>query len=130
MEITGEGFADHREGAPRSRGQLAAFRRTAGYSQAELAALIDYSRSTIANVETGRQHVPPGFWKRADTALHADGALTESNDQVEAASQREREAAARAAREARETLAGHGRPPQAADRSEERRVGKECRSRW
>ncbi len=115
MEITGEGFADHREGAPRSRGQLAAFRRAAGYSQAELAALIDYSRSTIANVETGRQHVPPGFWKRADTALHADGALTESNDQVEAASQREREAAARAAREARETLAGHGRPPQAAD---------------
>ncbi len=38
--------------------KLAAYRRAAGYNQAEFASLIDYSRSTIANVETGRQHVP------------------------------------------------------------------------
>ena len=35
--------------------QLAACRRAAGLSQERLAALADYSRSTIANVETGRQ---------------------------------------------------------------------------
>src|SRR6266545_6072903 len=81
-------------------GKLAAYRHAAGFSQAKFAALIDYSRSTIANVETGRQHVPRAFWASADTALHAGGALTEANDQMEAASQRERAAAAHAARDA------------------------------
>ncbi len=84
-------------------GKLAAYRHAAGFSQAKFAALIDYSRSTIANVETGRQHVPRAFWASADTALHAGGALTEANDQMEAASQRERAAAAHAARDAGET---------------------------
>ncbi len=77
--------------------ELAAYRRAAGYSQAAFAALVDYSRSTIANVETGRQHVPPGFWKRADTTLHADGALVKAHNEVETAAWRERrgDAAAR-----------------------------------
>ena len=38
--------------------ELAAYRRAAGHSQAQLARFTEYSRSTIANVETGRQHVP------------------------------------------------------------------------
>jgi DNA-binding XRE family transcriptional regulator len=38
--------------------ELAAYRRAAGYTQARLAQLTGYSRGTIANVETGRQHVP------------------------------------------------------------------------
>ncbi len=82
-------------------GELAAYRRAAGYSQAEFAALVDYSRSTIANVETGRQHVPPGFWKRADAALHAGGALTEANDDLEAAADYERRVVTRARRKTR-----------------------------
>lgn len=82
-------------------GELAAYRRAAGYSQAEFAALVDYSRSTIANVETGRQHVPPGFWKRADAALHAGGALTEANDDLEAAADYERRVVTRAGRKTR-----------------------------
>jgi transcriptional regulator with XRE-family HTH domain len=84
---------------------LAAFRRAAGYSQAELASLTDYSRSTIANVETGRQHVPRGFWESADTACHAGGALIEANKELEAMARHEREEAARQMRPSLLTLA-------------------------
>ena len=50
------------ENARRALGaQLAAYRRAAGYSQEAFAAHVDYSRSTIANVETGRQRVPRRF---------------------------------------------------------------------
>jgi len=41
--------------------ELAAYRAAAGYNQARLAQLTAYSRSTIANVETGRQRVPREF---------------------------------------------------------------------
>jgi len=68
--------------------KLATYRRAAGYNQAEFASLIDYSRSTIANVETGRQHVPGKFWTAADTALHTGCALAEANDEIEAAVRR------------------------------------------
>ncbi len=57
--------------------QLAACRRAAGLTQTELASLIVFSRSTIANVETGRQHVPREFWGSADTAVSAGGSLVE-----------------------------------------------------
>jgi tetratricopeptide (TPR) repeat protein len=46
-------------------------------------------------VETGRQHVPRDFWRKADTACSAGGALTESNDKVEAMIRRDHEHAAR-----------------------------------
>ena len=75
--------------------ELAAYRRAAGHNQAALASVVGYSRSTIANVETGRQHVPPDFWKRADAACHADGALTGASARVEAMARRERQDAAR-----------------------------------
>ena len=101
---------------------LATYRRAAGYSQAELARLTTYSRSTVANVETGRQHAPLGFWQRADTAVGAGGALTAANDKVEAAVRREREAAARAARAARLARAEQWRPPDTGDQ-EQRRAG-------
>jgi len=48
-------------------------------------------------VETGRQHVPPDFWKRADTACHANGALTGASARVEAMTRRNRHDAARQA---------------------------------
>jgi DNA-binding XRE family transcriptional regulator len=90
--------SDATEAARRALGaRLAGFRRAAGYSQAGLAGQIHSSRSTVANVETGRQHVPPDFWARADDALHAGGALTGASDAVEAAARRERTEAARRA---------------------------------
>jgi hypothetical protein len=70
-------------------------RRANGYSQADFASHIDYSRSTVANMETGRQRVPRTFWAAADAALRTGGALTEVNDEIEAAVSRERRDAAR-----------------------------------
>ena len=57
--------------------------------------MVGYSRSTVANVETGRQHVPADFWERADAACHADGALVAARDQAEAVASAERQRAAR-----------------------------------
>jgi transcriptional regulator with XRE-family HTH domain len=90
--------SDAVESARRAIGsRLAICRRASGYSQAGFASLIDYSRSTIANVETGRQRVPRTFWTTADAALGTEGALTEVNDEIEAAVRRERQDAARQA---------------------------------
>jgi transcriptional regulator with XRE-family HTH domain len=79
-------------------GKLAACRRAAGYSQARLATMLGYSRSTVANVEVGRQHVPRSFWVSADEAVHAKGALVGVSDEIEAAALRERTEAAQATR--------------------------------
>jgi DNA-binding XRE family transcriptional regulator len=68
--------------------QLAACRRAVGLSQAQLAEKIGFSRSTIANVETGRQHVPRGFWESADTAVSAGGSLVAAHEELAAAAQR------------------------------------------
>ena len=46
--------------------QLAAYRKAANYSQHQLAPLVGYGRSTVANVEVGRQQVPRAFWLRCD----------------------------------------------------------------
>ena len=73
--------------------RLAASRQAAGQNQAALARLAGYSRSTIANVETGRQHVPPEFWTKVDEALQTGGALADANDEIEAAVRREHQAA-------------------------------------
>jgi hypothetical protein len=75
--------------------RLAAYRRAAGYSQAQLAKLTITSRSSVANVETGRQHVSRQFWASADAVLHADGDLTQASDAVEAAAQQDLAMAAR-----------------------------------
>jgi DNA-binding XRE family transcriptional regulator len=42
--------------------RLADLRHAAGYTQEALAPLVHYRRSTVANVETGRQHVNREFW--------------------------------------------------------------------
>ena len=85
--------------------ELAAYRRAAGCTQAGLAELTKYSRSTIANVETGRQHVPRELWERADAALRTGGVLATGHDELEAAARREHRAAARSASVARKARA-------------------------
>jgi len=88
--------SDAVESARRTLGlKLAMCRRANGYSQADFASHIDYSRSTVANVETGRQRVPRTFWAAADAALRTGGALTEVNDEIEAAVSRAHQDAAR-----------------------------------
>ena len=88
-----------REAPPQARAalgaELAAYRRAAGCTQGQLARLTEYSRSTIANVETGRQHVPRSFWERADAALRTGGTLATAHDELEAAARRDLRAAAR-----------------------------------
>ncbi|MGH8791253.1 MAG: helix-turn-helix domain-containing protein [Stackebrandtia sp.] len=54
---------------------LAKYRKAAGYRQEDVTDPLNYGRSTIANVETGRQNVPRKFWEQADQLLDADGAL-------------------------------------------------------
>ncbi|GIJ34458.1 helix-turn-helix domain-containing protein [Micromonospora sediminimaris] len=63
--------------------QLATFRKAAGHTQHELAPMISYGRSTIANVEVGRQHAPRSFWDRCDQVLGTDGHLTRAYDRLQ-----------------------------------------------
>lgn len=68
--------------------RLAAYRRAAGLTQAQLAKQAVSSRSTIANVETGHQRCTGQFWAIIDPLVHADGALVAEHEQVEAAARR------------------------------------------
>ncbi|WP_307804064.1 helix-turn-helix domain-containing protein [Micromonospora echinofusca] len=64
--------------------RLAQWRTNAGLRQVDLAKLIHYSRSQIANVEVGRDNTTRFFWHNADAALGAHGALLAMSDQVHA----------------------------------------------
>jgi predicted kinase len=64
--------------------QLAEYRRAAGYSQSELAKRVDYARSTVANVEIGRQNVSRQFWECCEAALDAHGALLDGYGNLQA----------------------------------------------
>lgn len=63
--------------------ELATRREAAGLTQTELARRVNYSRSTVANVEIGRQGAPR-FWGTADHELNAAGALVAGYEQVDA----------------------------------------------
>ncbi|BCJ55878.1 hypothetical protein Asp14428_73530 [Actinoplanes sp. NBRC 14428] len=64
--------------------QLAARRKAAKLSQQELANRTTYSRSSIANIEIGLQHVDRSFWEKADQLLEAGGELVRDYDAAEA----------------------------------------------
>lgn len=85
--------------------QLAASRQAAGISQHGLAGLAQYSRSTIANAETGRQRVPRRFWQSCDQALRTGTALARGYDEVIAVTRRRHVRDAAAAQQSR--IAGH-----------------------
>ncbi|MBT8227072.1 MAG: helix-turn-helix domain-containing protein [Dactylosporangium sp.] len=80
----GELMADPRAAdAQRSLGErLATLRHMAGLNQAQLAAHVSYSRSTVANTETGRQRAPIDFWRRCDQVLEANGELVAAYQQT------------------------------------------------
>jgi len=89
--------------------RLAALREGAGLTQVDLAARANYSRSTIGNVETGRQKIPRGFWQRCDRELGADGVLLAAHDDVEALVRRYHMTAALDSGQRREASDGTGR---------------------
>jgi hypothetical protein len=63
--------------------KLASLRAGAGMSQHALARAVHYTRSTIANVEVGRQNAPSNFWSRCDDVLAADGHLRAGYEAVQ-----------------------------------------------
>ncbi|WP_260037485.1 helix-turn-helix domain-containing protein [Micromonospora chalcea] len=79
-ELTPVALADARRALGRT---LAARRRAVGVTQVSLARLVPWSRSTIANVEVGRQNVPRAFWENCDTVLSAHGQLLNVFDGVD-----------------------------------------------
>jgi len=108
--------------------QLAALRAAVGYNQTEFAPLTGYGRSTVANVEVGRQRVQRDFWERADTALATGGTLAAAFDDLRAAIRRHEHGTARAREAEREALLDRRRshqlvrpdpPPASADDEED-----------
>lgn len=75
--------------------QLAAMRRASGHNQHQLAGLVHYTRSSIANIEVGRQHPPREFWVLCDAVLATGDTLTAAWDQIEAMEQARRRVADR-----------------------------------
>jgi DNA-binding XRE family transcriptional regulator len=75
--------------------QLADFRQAAGYGQEELAPLVHYSRSSLANVEVGRQKGSAQFWQTCDTVLATGGLLLAAFHDLQALTRQQRRQAAR-----------------------------------
>ncbi|HET9257525.1 MAG TPA: helix-turn-helix domain-containing protein [Pseudonocardiaceae bacterium] len=63
--------------------QLAELRRAARVTQTDLAKLIDYSRSTVANIEAGYQSASPEFCQKCDEALSTGDTLRAAHDELE-----------------------------------------------
>ncbi|MDG4760449.1 helix-turn-helix transcriptional regulator [Micromonospora sp. WMMD710] len=77
------GDSDEISAARRALGRrLAHLRKAAGLTQHGLAPLVRYARSSIASIETGRQHPDRTFWNRCDTILQTGGALTTEHDRI------------------------------------------------
>ncbi|MBB5866698.1 tetratricopeptide (TPR) repeat protein [Allocatelliglobosispora scoriae] len=62
--------------------RLAALRAAAGFTQGTFAPKTYYGRSSIANIETGRQTAPRTFWALCDTVLDTGGTLTSEHDRI------------------------------------------------
>lgn len=76
--------------------QLASLRLAAGHTQHSLAPLLDgYSRSTLANAETGQRGAHRDFWVRCDEVLATGGTLAHGFDQIESTKRDQHELRAR-----------------------------------
>jgi len=92
--------------------QLAARRKAAGYLQRELGALVGYSRTAIANAETGATSTGRQLWERADRVLGTGELFARGYDRIQAQIAAEsrasvrRQASAAGHREAQHTIDG------------------------
>ena len=92
--------------------QLADRRKTAGYLQRELGALVGYSRTAIANAETGATSIGRQLWERADQVLGTGELFARGYDRIQAQIDAEsqvsarRQASAAGHREAQHTIDG------------------------
>jgi DNA-binding XRE family transcriptional regulator len=75
--------------------RLAAYRQAAGYGQEEFAPLVHYSRSSLANVETGRQKGSRDFWQQCDELLNTGGGLMTAFGEIETTVRQRRQELAR-----------------------------------
>ncbi|GAA3743409.1 hypothetical protein GCM10022225_28700 [Plantactinospora mayteni] len=91
--------------------QLAAWRRAAGLTQAGFGPRIGYSRSAVANIETGREQAPRSFWEAADRCLSTGGALLAGYQQVAELERRYKTRLARARERQRAARATDLLPP-------------------
>ncbi len=78
--------------------RLAAFRQAADCGQEEFAALVHYSRSSLANVEIGRQKVTQAFWGQCDALLKTGGVLAAAFGEIQALERRRHQEAAHQSR--------------------------------
>ncbi|QDY12011.1 helix-turn-helix domain-containing protein [Micromonospora sp. HM134] len=80
---------------------LAGWRRRRGLTQDDVARRVHSTRSTVANVESGRQVVDRVFWVQCDSLLQASGELITGYDEYRFLEVRHKEEKAEAARQAR-----------------------------
>ena len=64
--------------------QLAGRRRAAGYAQRELGVLVGYSRTAIANAETGGTALGRQLWEGADRVLRTGEQFARGYDRIRA----------------------------------------------
>lgn len=64
--------------------QLAARRKAAGYLQRELGVLLGYSRTAVANAETGNARIGRQMWERADHVLGTGELFARGYDRIQA----------------------------------------------
>ncbi|MFG1950816.1 helix-turn-helix domain-containing protein [Micromonospora sp. NPDC048830] len=86
--VTPELVAESRRALGRA---LAESRRSVCVTQERLAVLVEWSRSSIANVEVGRQVASREFWAACDVALGCQGALLAAWGRTDALARRLRE---------------------------------------
>jgi transcriptional regulator with XRE-family HTH domain len=67
--------------------RLAAFRQAADLTQGQLARSVICDRTTVAHIEKGRSRADERFWRGADHACHAAGALLTAFHELQAAKQ-------------------------------------------
>ncbi|RQW93617.1 XRE family transcriptional regulator [Micromonospora inaquosa] len=87
--------SDETKTARRALGRrLAQLRRAAGHTQHDLARLVQYGRSSVANTETGHQHPDRSFWARCDIVLETGGVLVSEYDRITERDHRRRRSSA------------------------------------
>ena len=81
--------------------RLGTWRRRRGLTQDDVARLVHSTRSTVANVESGRQVVDRVFWAQCESLLQSGGELITGYDEYRSLEVRHQEEKAEAARQAR-----------------------------